>query len=166
MAFETVVNMEENKEWAKCKYIRYTYPEDGELKDNALLLKKNQHVEGYYLRSYTRLTPHGEKYNHVLVQEDGLHLVIPDNKDITKAFLSDRMQTGAFTRFTYLGKTQFEGTNAEGKKFTAKAAKALIEQDKDRVVVFDGEEGCEVIAGTNLAPNKNNSAITAQEVPF
>lgn len=174
MGYETVVDMNQSGDWATAKYVRYTTPkdEDGEerdLKPNELKLKKNESIEGYYLRSYTRDTAHGKKYNHVLVAKDNLHYVIPDNKDITKAFLSDRIVSGAMTRFTYLGKVKFEYTDDNGKTGSASAAKALIEQNKDELTTFEGNEGCEFIKGTKQLekPIKiSEPAFTESEVPF
>lgn len=168
MALETVVDMNQNGDWAPAKYVRYTHPDERELTEKDLLMKKDSHIEGYYLKSQQRESKYGMRYNHTLVQEDGLHLVIPDNKDVTKAFLSDRMVKGAFTRFTYLGKNSFEYKDENGKTGTAKAVKVLIQQDKDNTVSFEGNEGCEKIVGkqTTAKLTPSESGITTADVPF
>ena len=178
MGFTTVVNMSENKNYTPKQYVRYTTPtdEDGEereLKDTELKLKKNDSLEGYYVGSHTRDTPHGVKYNHVIQNKENKQFVIPDNKDITKAFLSDRMIKGALTRFTYLGKQSFEFTDDKGKVGKASAAKALIEQNADDTVTFEGEQGCELIAGiaAPIVAKKEydvstDANFTSDEIPF
>jgi hypothetical protein len=165
MGFETVSNGGD-KNYAPTKYVRYTMPEDGELKDNMMFLKKDQSITGYFLRSFEREFKGKVRKGHILVNSEGLHIVIPDNKEVTQAFESERIVKGALTRFTYLGKKQFTTKTGE----TARAVKALIEQDKDQVVTFEGELGCEVISGNNtnsVAKQKlENNTITANEVPF
>lgn len=175
MGFETVANLGEDKDWANCKYVRYTTPtdEDGEvreLKDKEYKIKKDEALTGYYLRSYERdAGQFGKKWNHVLVDKDNTHWVIPDNKDVTRAFQGENIVAGALTRFTYLGKKSFEYTDDKGKVGTAKAVKALIEQDKSDTVTFEGAEGCEYITGSKpvqTGSHPTTSNVTADQIPF
>lgn len=152
-------------EFRPAKYVRYTHPEDRDLKENELILKKDESVTGYYVGSYEREGNFGLKYNHVLCTKDNNHIVIPDNSDITKDFLSGRQTIGALTRFTYLGKTPFKTKTGQ----SAKAVKGLIEQDKDDTVEFEGGQGCEVIVGTvveKASTQPANNSITSEEIPF
>lgn len=168
MGYETVGGGISDGNYAPAKYVRYTHPEERDLTEKDLLLKKDQSVEGYFLKSYERQTNHGNKWNHVLVQTDGTHIVIPDNKDVTAIFLGERIVKGAKTRFTYLGKVSFE-YDKDGKKGTAKAVKALVEQDRTDTVEFEGTNGCEAIKGTASSlpkTGKTEASITANEVPF
>lgn len=164
MAFEQI-SKPSSGEYRPAKYVRYTHPEDRDLKENELLLKKNGSVEGYYVRSYLKESNFGQRYNHVLCTDDGSHIVIPDNADVTKDFLKPTMVQGALTRFTYLGKEPFKTKTGQ----SAKAVKGLVEQDKDKVVTFEGGEGCEVVSGTKVAAKATavvDSGITADEIPF
>ena len=152
-------------DWAPTKYVRYTHPQDRELNEKDLLLKQDQSLEGWFLKSYERQTQHGTKWNHVIVDEAGTHLVIPDNKDVTKIFLGDRIVQGARTRFTFLGKESFKTKSGQ----TAKAVKALVEQDRTNIVEFEGTDGRETIKGKNpIVPNTQAAepAITTESVPF
>lgn len=173
MGFTTVVDGNNQGKYAPKKYVRYTHRED-EPKEYDFKLDKNKAIEGYYAGSVQRSTPHGMKYNHTLVTADNNHYVIPDNKDVTKAFLGERMVKGALTRFTYLGKTEFEYTKDDGSKGKAKAVKALIEQNKDDIKEFLGNEGGEYIKGTTPAwlaeaptpAPAPKTEITADSIPF
>lgn len=164
MAFEKISNPS-NGDFTPAKYVRYTHPEDRELTEKELLLKKGDSVTGYYVRSYLKASNFGEKYNHVLCTEENTHIVIPDNADVTKDFLKPTMVSGALTRFTYLGKEAFKTKTGQ----SAKAVRALIEQDKDQVVTFEGGDGCEVIAGSTtdtVVKQAPANDLTTESVPF
>lgn len=152
-------------EWAPTKYVRYTMPEDGVLTDKMHHMKPNDQLEGWFLKSYEREFKGKVRKGHIVVQKDGTHYVIPDNKEVTEAFMGENIVKGAKTRFTYLGKKQFTTKSGE----TARAVKALVEQDKSDVVSFEGAPGCEVIAGTPAAQAQQASKseqISAADVPF
>jgi DUF4097 and DUF4098 domain-containing protein YvlB len=161
MGYETI----SGGEYAPTKYIRYTQPEERELKPSEQVLKKDEFIEGYFLKSYSREFKGEERWNHVIVGEDNVHYVIPDNKDVTKAFTSGRMVVGAKTRFTYLGKVPFKTKTGQ----TARAVKALVQQDKASIVEFEGDNGNESIKGSKpaMATAQTQAApITQADVPF
>lgn len=162
MGYETIGGGMSDGNWAPTKYVRYTTPEDRDPTEKELILKKDNSIEGWYLKSYERNTPHGTRWNHVLVDAEGTHLVIPDNKDVTKIFLGGRIVEGAKTRFTYLGKQAFKTKDGQ----SAKAVKALVEQDRTDTVKFEGSEGCERIAGTAPSASTAETTINAESVPF
>ena len=151
-------------EWAPTKYVRYTMPEDGVITEKMHHMKPNDQLEGWFLKSYEREFKGKVRKGHIVVQKDGTHYVIPDNKEVTEAFMGENIVKGAKTRFTYLGKKQFTTKTGE----TARAVKALVEQDKSDVVEFEGAPGCESIKGSQpmQAAKQATSAITSADVPF
>lgn len=159
------MGLENVQEKANTTYYGYNDPD--EPKENYQRLKKNDFVEGYFHGSYSRDGKFGKQQNHVLIQVDGSHHVIPGSKDVDTRF-NDNAKVGLFTRYTYEGKKSFEYTDDKGGKGSASAIQGLIQQDKDKTCSFSGDKYAVkvVIGGSKEASDTPNSDLTTDDVPF
>lgn len=172
MSFEKISGGD--KDYAPTKWVRWT--EHDEPKENHLVVKKGQSVEGYYLKQRDSEYNGKPQTNFILVNKEGVQLQLPVAKDITRAFQSSNIIKGALTRLTYLGKEAFEGKDANGNPVQARATKVLVEQNKADMTGFSGEPGCEVLAPVGTEPTPaitptaepavTTSTITSADVPF
>ncbi len=168
MAFEAL-NQQGSGERAPTLYFGYKEPDN--VKENWRKIKKDQPIEGYFLKSYETESKvyKSMQWHHVLVTPEGVHQVIPGSVDIDTTFL-DHTEKGALTRFTYLGKKTFARKDGS----PGSAYKALIEQDKSNTCTWEGDSftAKPVLGGkpvdTDVSATKTTptESFTADDLPF
>lgn len=151
----------------KAESIYYGYNEPDSPRDNYKRLKKDDFIEGYFFRSFERDSLYGKQLNHVFIDTNNIHHILPGSKDLDKD-VKEYLKKGVLTRATYLGKINFDYIDADGKKGVAKAIKYKLQQDNESTCTFEGDV---FAAKVNIGkPSQQTDqaevTITSEDVPF
>lgn len=110
------------------------------------LLEAGTVVSGYYLKNYTKQLENGPQINYVLVDLEGNHHSIPGSKTLDED-MAKYAVIGALTAITYKGKNKFDYKKPDGTKGTASEHKWTVQQDKEDIRSFEGEQFAETVGG-------------------